>query len=169
MRKLMCLATGKDEPARASLSPKVTTTFWPLSVGLSCNMVFTVTPIIYIWIILFLIVLIINFSVDVLRLYLFFDMWLLSFHTVSALDNRHPGLWAARHARVLRGQVRGGHSGHGNGSRVHNTSSGDRDLCLLPVRENSQKTLWVGEQSDASLTRQLICSARPTLRERFSP
>ncbi|KAF3816266.1 hypothetical protein GH733_014439 [Mirounga leonina] len=73
--------------------------------GLSCNMVFTVTPIIYIGIILFLIELIINFSVDVLSLDLFFDMWLLSFHAVSALDNGHPRLWAAGHTRVLRGQA----------------------------------------------------------------
>lgn len=64
-------------------------------------MVFTVTPIIYIRIILFLVVLVINFSVDVLSLDLLFDVWLLSFHTIRALDNRHAGLRAAGHAGVL--------------------------------------------------------------------
>ena len=46
---------------------------------------------------------------------------------------------AAGHAGVLRGQVRGGHPSHGDGSRVHNASRGDGDLCLLPVREEFPK------------------------------
>lgn len=135
MRELMCLATGKDEPDRASSSPRLTTVCWPLSVGLSRNVVFAVTPIIHIRVLLLLIVLLVNLSVDVLSLDLFLDVGLLSLGAVSALDHGHPGLRAAGHARVLGGQVRGRHSCHGDGAGVYNSGRRDGDLCLLPVTE----------------------------------